>query len=710
MKRLFIILSGLVLPGLLFAQTKLMSMEEATLGTGLTAKNLSQLQWNGDENNWFFTAKNCLVKAYPDNTLKDTILRLPALNKGLKEAKEDTLSRFPSITVYKSNAFSFISKNKFFSFNLADGILQKLNSWPENAQNTDVAPKTFNTAYTEKNDLFVSVKGKEYKVETSLNPDVSYGSNRVHRNEFGISKGTFWSPDGDQLAYYYMNETGVASYPTVDITDPIAVLDGTKYPMAGQKSHSVNIHIYSPGANKHIELETGADTAKYMTNITWSPDGEIIYIAILNREQDSMWMKSYQASTGKFLRTLFLETDAKYVEPLNGPVFINKDPSRFLWLSRRDGYNHFYLYEASGKLLKQLTKGPWEVGSFTSTDAKGETVFFMCNKGNPIGRSLCSVDLKSGTVKGITSFAGSHNIKMNTSGSFFIDSYSNPGLARKIVLLDAEGAVKQELLSDENPLKDYKIGATSIFTIKNKENTDLYCRMIKPADFDSTKHYPVVIYVYGGPHSQMVTDSWLGGAGLFLNYLAEQGYVVFTLDNRGTSERGREFEQAVFRHLGDAEVEDQMCGVKYLKALPWVDSTRIGINGWSYGGFMTISMMVRSPGLFKVAVCGGPVIDWKYYEVMYGERYMDTPQSNPEGYKNASLLNYVKKLSGKLLIIQGYQDGTVIPQNGLSFIKKCVDEGKQVDYFIYPGHEHNVRGKDRIHLNTKMYQYFKDYL
>ena len=710
MKRLFFILTGLVLPGLIFAQSKMMSMEDATLGNGLTAKNLSQLQWNGDENTWFYVAKNCLLKGYTDKTIRDTILRLQVLNTRLKEIKEDTLSRFPSVTAYKTNVFSFISKNRIFSYSLADGILQKINSWPENAENTDIANLTFNTTYTVKNDLFVSINGKEYTVEGSSNPDISYGSSRVHRNEFGISKGTFCSPAGNKLAYYYMNETGVASYPIVDITDPIAILDGTKYPMAGQKSHYVNVHIFSLDRKTHIELQTGADSAKYLTNITWSPDGKLIYIAVLNRDQDSMWMKTYDAATGKFIKTVFTETDPKYVEPLHGPEFINKDVSHFLWLSRRDGYNHFYLYEASGKLIKQLTSGAWEVNTFTAADSKGEKIFFICNKSNPIGRFLYSLDLKSGGINGIMSSTGSHYSKVSTDGNFILDTYSNITSARKIELLDANGAVKQELLTDANPLKDYKIGKMAVFTIKNNQNTDLYCRLIKPVDFDSLKKYPVIIYVYGGPHSQMITDSWLGGAGLFLNYLAEQGYVVFTLDNRGTSERGKDFEQVIFRHLGDVEVEDQMCGLKYLKSQPWVDSTRIGITGWSYGGFMTISMMVRNPGAFKVAVCGGPVIDWKYYEVMYGERYMDTPQSNPEGYKNASLLNYVKKLNGKLLIIQGYQDGTVVPQNGLSFIKKCIDEGKQVDYFTYPGHEHNIRGKDRVHLNVKMYQYFKDYL
>ncbi len=710
MKRLFLILTGLVIPGLFFAQSKMMSMEEATLGNGLMAKNLSQLQWNGDENSWFYVAKNCLIKGYANKTTRDTVLKINALNVGLKLAKEDTLSRFPSVSIYKTNVFSFSSGNSVFTYNLADGSLQKLNSWPSNAQNADMAAGTFSTAYTVKNDLFISVNGKAIAVETSANPDISYGSERVHRNEFGITKGTFWSPAGDRLAYYYMNETGVASYPIVDIQDPIAVLDGTKYPMAGQKSHRVNVHVYSLASKTRLALETGADSAKYMTNVSWSPDGKLIYIAVLNREQDSMWMKTYDAATGKFIKTVFTETDPKYVEPLHGPEFINKDASRFLWLSRRNGYNHLYLYEASGKLIKQLTSGEWEVSSFTAADNKGEKIFFMCNKDNPIGRSLCCLDLKSGMMSGITSSAGSHNSKISADGSFILDTYSNTSTARKIELLDSKGKVKQELLSDANPLKEYKIGKMRVFTIKNNLNTDLYCRIIKPVDFDSLKRYPVIIYVYGGPHSQMITDSWLGGAGLWLNYLAEQGYVVFTLDNRGTSERGKDFEQAIFRHLGDDEVEDQMCGLKYLKSLSWVDTTRVGINGWSYGGFLTISMMLRDPGSFRVAVCGGPVIDWKYYEVMYGERYMDTPQTNPQGYKNASLLNYVKNLKGRLLIIQGYQDGTVVPQNGLSFIRKCIDEGKQVDYFTYPGHEHNVRGKDRVHLNVKMFQYFKDYL
>jgi dipeptidyl-peptidase-4 len=449
---------------------------------------------------------------------------------------------------------------------------------------------------------------------------------------------------------------------------------------------------------------------EYLTNITWSPDGKFIYIATLNRDQNFMQLNKYDAASGKLIKTLFEEKNETYVEPLQGPKFLAGDPGKFIWESRRDGFNHLYLYDTDGNMIKQLTKGSWEVIEFLKSDKSGSTANFICNKDNPLDRQLYTVDLKTAGITPITTVPGTHTTKISDDGKFIIDSYSSLKIARQIDLLNATGTPLQTLLADNNPLKEYNLGETTVFSLKNEENTDLYCRLIKPANFDAEKRYPVIIYVYGGPHSQLITNTWLGGGGLFLNYLADLGYVVFTLDNRGTSGRGREFEQAIFRNLGIKEVSDQMVGVKYLKSQAFVDSTRIGINGWSYGGFMTVSMFLKHPGTFKVAVCGGPVIDWKYYEVMYGERYMDTPDANPEGYKNACLLNYVKDLKGKLLIIHDDQDGTVVPQNSLTFLKKCVDEGKQVDFFLYPGHEHNVRGKDRVHLNQKMVQYFQENL
>jgi len=717
-KLLLTLIVALLLPCLGVAQSKHLTIDDATnMNPKLNPANLSQLQWLPGTAEFVYVAKNSLVRGSVSTDGRDTIFRLNSLNRALRVASQDTLKRFPSATFRTAGEFSFTNGNALLLCDIVKNTITVANSWPDKTENQDIDKSASLVAYTRENSLYISAGGKETAVAESNAPGIVYGSERVHRNEFGISKGTFWSPKGAFLAFYRMDESMVAEYPLVDISARIATVKPTKYPMAGETSHKVTVGVYSVAGGKTIYLQTDSTTVsdpgsliEYLTSITWSPDEKYIYIACLNRDQNFMQLNKYDATTGRYVKTLFVEKNQTYVEPLHGPEFPGGNPAKFIWESRRDGYNHLYLYTSEGVLVSQLTKGTWEVTQFLKTDPTGSRAWFMCNKDNPIDNQLYMVEMAKGKVSAITSVAGMHNVKVSDDGKYCLDSYSSTAIARQVELLDEHGKSLRVLLANENPLKDYQLGTTSVFTIKNEDNTDLYCRMIKPAGFVPEKKYPVIIYVYGGPHSQLVTDSWLGGGGLFLNYLASLGYVVFTLDNRGASNRGAEFEQAIFRNLGTREVSDQMMGVKYLKSLPFVDSTRIGINGWSYGGFMTISMFLKHPGTFKVAVCGGPVTDWKYYEVMYGERYMDTPQANPDGYKNACLLNYVKDLKGKLLIIHDDQDNTVVPQNSLTFLKKCVDEGKPVDFFFYPGHEHNVRGKDRVHLNQKMVQYFLDYL
>ncbi len=502
----------------------------------------------------------------------------------------------------------------------------------------------------------------------------------------------------------------VGDYPLVNIDTREAQVENIKYPMAGMTSEEVTLGVFDMKTYTTVFMKTGEPKDHYLTCVTWDPTEKFIYIAELNRDQNDLKLNKYNALTGDFVATLFEEKNDDYVEPLHPLYFLKNKPDEFIWFSQRDGYQHLYLYNTKGVLLKQITSGYWVVTDYLGTDDKERFVFFTATKDGPIQNNIYSVDLKTGNYQRISPDHGTHYGMVSHSGDYVIDIYSSTEIVREYDMLDAKGNIVQVLQENSDPLKDYDLGKTSVFTIKAEDGTDLYCSMITPADFDSTKKYPVFLYVYGGPHSQLVTDSWLGGAGLFLNYIAEQGYVVFTLDNHGTSNRGLAFEQAIFRNLGTLEVADQMKGVEYLKYLPFVDPARIGVNGWSYGGFMTLSLMLKNPGVFKAACAGGPVIDWKYYEVMYGERYMDTPESNPEGYKNASLLNYVDQLTGKVLIINGTMDKTVVWQNSLTFIKKCVDEGKQLDYFVYPDHEHNVRGKDRVHLYQKIADFFDENL
>lgn len=693
----------------LSAQTKQLKLDELITNRKLYPSMLNNLQWMDESGNYTWIVNNKLVKGNIKTETKDTILGIEAINQGLKAITEKEVKKFPAINWINKTNFTFSSSSKLFNFDIAKKQVSELNKYPEKAENTDIEPNTYNIAYTIDNNLYISYRGTEITVTDDKDKGIVNGQS-VHRNEFGIKKGTFWSPKGNLLAYYRMDETMVTDYPLVDIEPRVAELKSIKYPMAGMKSHHVTVGVFDPITQKTIFLKTGEPAEQYLTNISWSPDEKSIYIAVLNRDQNHLKINKYNATNGEFISTLFEEKNDKYVEPENGLFFLKSDPNEFLWLSERDGYNHLYLYNTDGKLIKQLTKGNWMVKDVEGFDAKGNKVFISATKETPLDNDIYVVDIKSSEIKLVTTIKGTHSPIIDKNGNYIIDIFSNTEIARKTMVINAEGKAIQTIMEDKNPLKEYNLGETQMLTIKAKDGTDLYCRLIKPSDFDATKKYPVIIYVYGGPHAQLVTNSWLGGANLFFNFLAQQGYVVFTMDNRGSANRGFAFESAIHRNCGTLEVADQMEGVAYLKSLSYVDSSRLGVDGWSYGGFMTISMKLKNPGVFKVATAGGPVIDWKWYEVMYGERYMDTPEQNPEGYKNASLLNYVDKLEGKLLIIQGGIDNTVVPQHSSSFLRKCIDLGKQVDYFIYPTHEHNVSGIDRTHLFRKIYEYYKQNL
>ncbi len=692
------------------AQTKLFSIEDATgLNRALYPKRLSQLQWCGDSPHFSFVDGNYLISESIKSAFSDTILDLDALNKQLTVMKVDSLKRFPSVTFSSPTGLWFVHDGQILKYSMDDQTIQAVNLYNPKGRNVEIDPEKFHVAFTVDHNIFVSLNGLEKQVTFDGKSGLEYGTS-VHRNEFGINKGLFWSPKGDLLAFYRMDESMVTDYPLVDIDTRVAEVAPTKYPMAGMTSHEVTVGVYNPAAGSTIFLNTGKPADQYLTNITWSPDQQFIYVAVLNRDQNHLWLNQYDATEGTFIKTLFEESSESYVEPQHELFFLPDDRETFVWMSDRDGYNHLYLYNTTGDLINQLTKGEWVVTDFTGFDPKGTTAYFMCTKNDPLGDFFYAVDLRSLELTEITKTPGSHRVLLSDDAKYILDTYSSLTVPSLTEVLDNRGRKINVVQQSPDPLKEYELGETMIFTIPNADSIDLYCRLIKPVGFDSTKQYPVFIYVYGGPHSQLVTDSWLGGGGFFLNYLAQQGYVVFTLDNRGTANRGTDFEHAIFRRVGTCELADQMSGVTYLKSLPWVDTCRIGINGWSYGGFMALTMALRNPGQFPVVVAGGPVVDWKYYEVMYGERYMDTPEANPQGYDTSCLLNYVKNLTGDILIIQGYQDNTVVPQNSLNFIKKCVDEGKQVDFFLYPNHPHNVRGKDRVHLNTMIVDYFNEHL
>lgn len=594
---------------------------------------------------------------------------------------------------------------------------------------SDWHPMSRAVAFVKADQLYVTdAKGNTRQLTTDGSREIVYGQ-AVHRNEFGIDGGLFWSNDGKKLAFYRMDQSMVTDYPQVNTFTRCAELEPDKYPMAGMTSHKVTVGVYDLETDKTVYLKAGDPTDRYFTNIAWGPDNKTVYMFELNRDQNDCLLVSYDAVTGDKIDVLYRETSDKYVEPMHPIVFLPWDKSKFMMQSQRDGFNHLYVCDINAKLypemvtasegfkysksqnMKQVTKGRFVIQRVLGFNSKQKTVIVEANAANDIQRNIYAVNINNGNMKLLDNGRGYHNGSLSGTGAFLYDNYSEPDVPRNIEIVNTATAKRDLIFTAEDPWKGYKVPEYTTGTLKAADGkTDLYYRMVKPVDFDPSKKYPTVVYVYGGPHAHNVDARWHWSSRSWETYMAQKGYLLFILDNRGSENRGREFEQATFRHLGQEEMKDQIKGVEYLKTLPYVDADRLGVHGWSFGGFMTISLMTNYPDVFKVGVAGGPVIDWKWYEVMYGERYMDTPDTNKEGYEQTSLLDKAKNLKGKLQIIIGMNDPTVVPQHALQFIDACTEVGTQPDFFVYPGEGHNMRGHKSVHLHERITQYFEDYL
>jgi len=708
MKQLLFLYGLLLIAMTVSAQNKRFSLEDLLPGgrtyEQFVPKTEMDYRWAGDE----------LIGISGDKLFvqsKSDFLPYEALNTLLEKEKLNARQlRFISID-NKTYGMITVPGERMVFIDLAQTTIDFEIPLERDWQNIDFCPTNQSIAFTKGNNLYIrNATSEPFVVAEDKNESIVYGQ-AVHRNEFGINKGTFWSPEGNYLAFYRMDESKVGDYPLVDISAREAKLKSIKYPMAGMTSHEVTLGIYNLNTGEIIYLNTGESKDHYLTNISWDPDNRHIYIAELNRDQNHLQLNRYDILTGEKTATLFEEKNEKYVEPQHPLLFLQTQPDKFIWQSRRDGYNHLYLYNTKGELLKQLTSGAFEVDRILGLDKKEQHLFYSANEGNPIEFQTFKLNLKSGKKQQLTQESGVHSTSLNKSRTQLLDRYSNVDTPLNIDLISSERGAITNLQKANNPYSGYHIPEVTLGSIKADDGeTDLYYRLLKPVDFDPEKKYPVVIYVYGGPHSQGVKNNWMGSTRGWEIYMAQKGYVIFTLDNRGTSNRGLEFEQSIFRRLGIVETADQIRGVEFLKSLPYIDADRIGVHGWSYGGFMTTNLMLRHPEIFKVGVAGGPVIDWKYYEIMYGERYMDSPQNNPEGYEETNMNNLAGNLKGRFLLIHGDEDPTVVMQHSLSFLKACISAKTYPDFFVYPGHGHNMMGPDRIHLHEKITRYFEDYL
>ena len=583
----------------------------------------------------------------------------------------------------------------------------------EKAANLDFCKTNDKVAYTVGNGLFVTGEGEEsHQINPSQTEEgVVYGQ-AVHRNEFGIYKGTFWSPKGNCLAFYRMDQSMVTAYPQVNTTTRIATLEPDKYPMAGMTSHKVTVGVYHIQSGKTVYLQAGDPTDRYFTNISWSPDEKSIYVIELNRDQNHSQLVRYNAETGAKEAMLFEETHPKYVEPQHPIVFLPWDSNQFIYWSQRDGFHHLYLCNKEGQLIKQLTQGDWLVQDILGFNTARKEMIIASTEISPLQTNIFSLNVKTGKRTLLGQQDGTHSARLSASGTYLIDNFTSFNVPREISILPTNGKTGVNLLTATDPMKEqYNLPEITLGTIKAADGkTDLYYRLIKPVNFDPNKKYPAIIYVYGGPHAQLIHNNRFYDARGWDLYMAQKGYVMLTVDSRGSDNRGLEFENCTFRQLGVEEMKDQVEGAKFLQSLPYVNADKIGVHGWSFGGFMTTNLMLTYPEIFKVGVAGGPVIDWQYYEVMYGERYMDTPQTNPEGYKNSNLKLKAGNLKGRLEVIIGGADPTCVPQHSYTFLRACIDAGTHPDFFVYPEDGHNMMGRDRVHLHEHITRYFEDHL
>ena len=690
----------------------------------LVPKNIPGLQWWGDV--CVRTDVENIVTINVRNGKETVLVTLDEVNEALlngekpfqptQELKQLRTLMGASLPWEDQKVITFRQGNYMVWYDFGQKKISNLFRLNEKAANLDFCKENGYVAYTVGSNLCIAHEGEK---DLQINPDekkadpmdIVYGQ-AVHRNEFGIYKGTFWSPKGNCLAFYRMDQSMVTAYPQVNTTTRIATLEPDKYPMAGMTSHKVTVGVYHIQSGKTVYLQAGDPTDRYFTNISWSPDEKSIYVIELNRDQNHSQLVRYNAETGAKEAMLFEETHPKYVEPQHPIVFLPWDSNQFIYWSQRDGFHHLYLYNKEGQLIKQLTQGDWLVQDILGFNTARKEMIIESTEISPLQTNIFSLNVKTGKRTLLGQQDGTHSARLSASGTYLIDNFTSFNVPREISILPTNGKTGINLLTATDPMKEqYNLPEITLGTIKAADGkTDLYYRLIKPVNFDPNKKYPAIIYVYGGPHAQLIHNNRFYDARGWDLYMAQKGYVMLTVDSRGSDNRGLEFENCTFRQLGVEEMKDQVEGAKFLQSLPYVNADKIGVHGWSFGGFMTTNLMLTYPEIFKVGVAGGPVIDWQYYEVMYGERYMDTPQTNPEGYKNSNLKLKAGNLKGRLEVIIGGADPTCVPQHSYTFLRACIDAGTHPDFFVYPEDGHNMMGRDRVHLHEHITRYFEDHL
>ena len=603
---------------------------------------------------------------------------------------------------------------KHYLYNIASKSLKEISKGLE--QEPTFSPNGKQIAYVRDNNIYVVnlSDNKEIQLTTDgkKNEIINGITDWVYEEEFAFVRAFEWSPDGKYIAYLKFDEKEVPEM-NIDIFGT-TLYPGQmkfKYPKAGEKNSKISLHIYSFENDSSIRANIEDDDF-YIPRMKWNKQNHKLAYTLLNRHQNDLKLNLIDAST-MTEKTLLHETSTTYIDVDEDLTFL-KDNS-FIWTSEHDGFNHIYLYNSSGELIKQLTKGNWEVTSFYGYNEKKERLYYQSTETGSINRGVYSIRLSGKGKQKLSVEDGSNSANFSKNFNYYINTLSSANTPSVYSLNKAKNGKQLKVIENNNVLKttlsSYRLPEKKFLTIKTTEGVELNAWMIKPADFNPTKEYPVFMYVYGGPGSQTVQNNWGGSNYMWFEMLAQKGYIVVSVDNRGTGGKGADFKKSTYKELGKFEIQDQIEAAKYLGSLPYVDKERIGMFGWSYGGYMTSLAMTKGAGIFKMGIAVAPVTNWRFYDSVYTERYMQTPQENGNGYDENSPINHVSKLKGAYLLVHGSADDNVHYQNTMRMIEALVQANKQFDLFIYPDKNHGIYGGNtRLHLYNKMTKFIEDNL
>lgn len=708
----FLLSLTLLINAALYAQTGFLQLEDIWGSPKFFAGTANSFSAMKDGEHYSESMDNAIIKySFKTGKAVDTLLRAGDMINGKDTIDFSDYSFSPDeskilLTSAPEAIYRHSSRADYYVFDRSTRKITHLTGSGKAMYGT-FSPSGDKVAFVRENNIyFFDLKNAQEIPVTrdgKKNEIINGATDWVYEEEFSMDVAFAWSPDGNKIAYYRFDESRVKEFNLTTYGGLYPKEERYKYPKAGEENSRVEIHCYDVRTqNSKMLIQTGGEW-EYIPRIRWTRDSDLLSIQRNNRNQNILELLVCRVSNGE-QRILIREQNDSFIEITDDLTFLS-DGQRFIWTSSRDGYNHIYLYKMDGNAIQQVTKGNYDVTRYYGYDEKSGTFYYQSAEKSPLERQVYAINL-AGKKKLLTPIPGVHNAEFSQGFRYFADTWSSFGTPYTSALFSAEGKQIRVLKDNESVLKNlqsYRLGVLDTFSFMNDENIRLYGWIIRPPDFDTSKTYPVLMHVYGGPGAQTVTNDWDGPNYLWHQYLAQRGYIIVSVDNRGTPGRGLAFANSIHKNMGKLEVRDQLSVVKYLKSLKYIDSNRMGVWGWSFGGYMTSLLMTKGSGVFKAGIAVAPVTTWRYYDSIYTERYLQTPQENPSGYDDNSPINFAKGLQGKFLLVHGSTDDNVHMQNTMDFVTALVKANKQFDQFIYPNKNHGIGGGGtRLHLYTKM--------